>query len=106
MKTTDKTSEKPRKRLPCQDEFLGKLRDEQTPVSIFLVNGVRQTGKIVYFDQYVILLQNNETGLVYKRMISTIVPEKPGSKALRPVRDKPSTPTIVARKPRRRLGPI
>ena len=58
-----------------QDTYLGKHRDEQTPVSIFLVNGIRLTGKIKAFDKYVMLL-NSSSGdqLVYKHAISTVLP--------------------------------
>ena len=57
-----------------QDNFLNILRKEHTPVSIFLVNGIKLQGKIDSFDQYVIMLKNTVSQMVYKHAISTIVP--------------------------------
>ncbi len=59
-----------------QDSFLNILRKEHTPVSIFLVNGIKLQGKIDSFDQYVIMLKNTVSQMVYKHAISTIVPSK------------------------------
>ena len=59
-----------------QDNFLNILRKEHTPVSIFLVNGIKLQGKVDSFDQYVIMLKNTINQLVYKHAISTIVPSK------------------------------
>ncbi|MEQ1531859.1 MAG: RNA chaperone Hfq, partial [Methylococcales bacterium] len=52
------------------------LRKEHTPVSIFLVNGIKLQGKVDSFDQYVIMLKNTVSQMVYKHAISTIVPSK------------------------------
>ncbi|MEN3362751.1 MAG: host factor-I protein [Burkholderiales bacterium] len=60
-----------------QDPFLSALRKEGTPVSIFLVNGIKLQGQIDSFDQYVIVLKSAMTQMVYKHTISTIVPSKP-----------------------------
>ena len=60
-----------------QDTFLNTLRKEHTPVSIFLVNGIKLQGKVDSFDQYVIMLKNTISQMVYKHAISTIVPSKP-----------------------------
>lgn len=60
-----------------QDNFLNTLRKEHTPVSIFLVNGIKLQGKVDSFDQYVIMLKNTVSQMVYKHAISTIVPGKP-----------------------------
>lgn len=60
-----------------QDNFLNTLRKEHTPVSIFLVNGIKLQGKVDSFDQYVIMLKNTVNQMVYKHAISTIVPGKP-----------------------------
>lgn len=60
-----------------QDTFLNTLRKEHTPVSIFLVNGIKLQGKVDSFDQYVIMLKNTVSQMVYKHAISTIVPGKP-----------------------------
>ncbi len=60
-----------------QDTFLNNLRKEHTPVSIFLVNGIKLQGKVDSFDQYVVMLKNTVSQMVYKHAISTIVPSKP-----------------------------
>lgn len=57
-----------------QDPFLNVLRKEHVPVSIYLVNGIKLQGQVDSFDQYVILLKNTVTQMVYKHAISTIVP--------------------------------
>ncbi|MBV6390713.1 MAG: RNA-binding protein Hfq [Nitrosomonas europaea] len=59
-----------------QDPFLNILRKEHIPVSIYLVNGIKLQGQIDSFDQYVVLLKNSVTQMVYKHAISTIVPAK------------------------------
>lgn len=59
-----------------QDNFLNTLRKEHTPVSIFLVNGIKLQGKVDSFDQYVIMMKNTVSQMVYKHAISTIVPGK------------------------------
>ena len=60
-----------------QDPFLNALRKERIPVSIFLVNGIKLQGQIESFDQFVILLKNTGSQLVYKHAISTVVAAKP-----------------------------
>ena len=57
-----------------QDPYLNTLRKEKVPVSIYLVNGIKLQGQIESFDQYVVLLRNTVTQMVYKHAISTIVP--------------------------------
>jgi host factor-I protein len=57
-----------------QDPFLNVLRREHIPVSIYLVNGIKLQGQVESFDQYVVLLRNTVTQMVYKHAISTIVP--------------------------------
>jgi len=57
-----------------QDPFLNMLRKEHVPVSIYLVNGIKLQGQVDSFDQYVVLLKNTVTQMVYKHAISTIVP--------------------------------
>ena len=59
-----------------QDPFLNTLRREHIPVSIYLVNGIKLQGQIESFDQYVVLLRNTVTQMVYKHAISTIVPSR------------------------------
>src|SRR5258708_39502405 len=60
-----------------QDPFLNTLRKEHVPVSIYLVNGIKLQGQIESFDQYVVLLRNSGTQLVYKHAISTVGPSRP-----------------------------
>jgi host factor-I protein len=57
-----------------QDPFLNQLRKEHVPCSVYLVNGIKLQGQIESFDQYVILLRNTVTQMVYKHAVSTIVP--------------------------------
>ncbi|MGA7179435.1 MAG: RNA chaperone Hfq [Thiobacillaceae bacterium] len=57
-----------------QDPFLNALRREHIPVSIYLVNGIKLQGHVESFDQYVVLLKNSITQMVYKHAISTVVP--------------------------------
>ena len=59
-----------------QDPFLNALRKEHVAVSIYLVNGIKLQGQVDSFDQYVILLKNTLTQMVYKHAISTIVPAR------------------------------
>ena len=60
-----------------QDPFLNALRKERIPVSIFLVNGIKLQGQIESFDQYVVLLKNAVSQMVYKHAISTVMPGQP-----------------------------
>lgn len=60
-----------------QDPFLNALRRERIPVSIYLVNGIKLQGQIESFDQFVILLKNTVSQMVYKHAISTVVPSRP-----------------------------
>src|ERR1700722_17486387 len=59
-----------------QDPFLNTLRKEKIPVSIYLVNGIKLQGIIESFDQFVVLLKNTVSQMVYKHAISTIVPAR------------------------------
>ena len=59
-----------------QDPFLNMLRKERVPVSIFLVNGIKLQGQIESFDQFVVLLRNSVSQMVYKHAISTVVPSR------------------------------
>jgi len=59
-----------------QDPYLNILRKERIPVSIFLVNGIKLQGQIESFDQFVILLRNTVSQMVYKHAISTVVPSR------------------------------
>ena len=59
-----------------QDPFLNALRREHISVSVYLVNGIKLQGQIESFDQYVVLLKNTVTQMVYKHAISTVVPAR------------------------------
>jgi host factor-I protein len=59
-----------------QDPLLNIMRKERVPVSIFLKNGIKLQGTIESFDQYVVMLKNVQTQVVYKHAISTVVPSR------------------------------
>ena len=59
-----------------QDPFLNALRKEKVPVAIYLVNGIKLQGTIDSFDQFVVLLNNSVSQMVYKHAISTVVPSR------------------------------
>ncbi|HIV15507.1 MAG TPA: RNA chaperone Hfq [Candidatus Avisuccinivibrio pullicola] len=59
-----------------QDPFLNALRKERVQVAIYLVNGIKLQGQIESFDQFVVLLKNQVSQMVYKHAISTIVPSR------------------------------
>ena len=59
-----------------QDPFLNALRRERVPVSIYLVNGIKLQGQIESFDQFVVLLRNTVSQMVYKHANSTVVPAR------------------------------
>ena len=71
-----------------QDPFLNALRKERVPVSIYLVNGIKLQGQIDSFDQFVVLLKNSVSQMVYKHAISTVVP----SRNVRLATDEDDTP--------------
>ena len=70
------------KGLSLQDPFLNTLRKEKVPVSIYLVNGIKLQGLVESFDQFVVLLKNTVSQMVYKHAISTIVPARSVSSPL------------------------
>lgn len=59
-----------------QEPYLNALRKERIQVSIYLVNGIKLQGQIESFDQFVILLKNSVSQMVYKHAISTVVPSR------------------------------
>jgi host factor-I protein len=59
-----------------QDPYLNILRKDRIPVSIYLVNGIKLQGQIESFDQFVVLLKNTVSQMVYKHAISTVVPSR------------------------------
>jgi host factor-I protein len=61
-----------------QDVFLNAIRKQKTPVTIFLVNGVKLQGIVTWFDNFSVLLRRDaHSQLVYKHAISTIMPSAP-----------------------------
>ncbi|MEM9531984.1 MAG: RNA chaperone Hfq [Pseudomonadota bacterium] len=59
-----------------QEPFLNALRRERVPVSIYLVNGIKLQGQIESFDQFVVVLKNAVSQMIYKHAISTVVPSR------------------------------
>ena len=66
----------PGKGQSLQDPYLNALRKERVPVSIFLVNGIKLQGQIESFDNFVVLLRNSVSQMIYKHAISTVVPAR------------------------------
>jgi host factor-I protein len=63
-----------------QDTFLNTVRKDKSPITIYLVSGVKLTGKIRSFDKYSVLLENNQQEqLIFKHAISTVVSGRPGA---------------------------
>lgn len=61
-----------------QDVFLNNIRKQKTPVTIFLINGVKLQGIVTWFDNFSVLLRRDaHSQLVYKHAISTIMPAQP-----------------------------
>jgi len=68
----------PEKSQNVQDVFLNHVRKNKTPVTIFLVNGVKLQGIVTSFDNFSVLLRRDgHTQLVYKHAISTVMPGGP-----------------------------
>ena len=66
------------KKQNLQDTFLNSVRKSKTPLTIFLVNGVKLQGNITWFDNFCVLLRRDgQSQLVYKHAISTIMPAQP-----------------------------
>ncbi len=66
-----------------QDTFLNTVRKDKSVVTIYLVSGVKLTGKIRSFDKYSVLLENNaQEQLIFKHAISTVVSMRGGSSAV------------------------
>jgi host factor-I protein len=61
-----------------QDTFLNHVRKNKTPLTIFLINGVKLQGIVTWFDNFCVLLRRDgHSQLVYKHAISTIMPGGP-----------------------------
>jgi len=93
-----------------QDTFLNTVRKDKTPITIYLVSGVKLTGKIRSFDKYSVLLENNsQEQLIFKHAISTVVSNRsvlhsehksssvalPALNASAPGPSAPLTPTLA-----------
>ena len=66
------------KKQNLQDTFLNSVRRTKTPLTIFLVNGVKLQGVVSWFDNFCVLLRRDgQSQLVYKHAISTIMPSQP-----------------------------
>jgi host factor-I protein len=76
LKNRNKKEKTMAKGQSLQDPFLNALRKERVPVSIYLVNGIKLQGQIDSFDQFVVLLKNSVSQMVYKHAISTVVPAR------------------------------
>tara|TARA_B110000495_G_C22707907_1_gene416427 strand:+ start:422 stop:685 length:264 start_codon:yes stop_codon:yes gene_type:complete len=59
-----------------QDPFLNTLRKDNVPVAIYLISGIKLQGQIESFDQFVIVLKNTISQMIYKHAISTVVPNR------------------------------
>jgi host factor-I protein len=86
-----------------QDPFLNALRKERVPVSIYLVNGIKLQGQVESFDQFVVLLKNSVSQMVYKHAISTIVPARPVRLAAAPGTGADELPPTPAAPPQPRF---
>ena len=66
------------KKQNLQDTFLNSVRKSKTPLTIFLVNGVKLQGIVSWFDNFCVLLRRDgQSQLVYKHAISTVMPSQP-----------------------------
>ena len=66
------------KKNNLQDTFLNYLRKNKTPITLFLINGVKLQGVITWFDNFAVLLnRDHQTQMVYKHAISTVMPMEP-----------------------------
>ncbi|MGZ6015569.1 MAG: RNA chaperone Hfq [Phenylobacterium sp.] len=66
------------KKQNLQDTFLNSARKSKTPLTIYLVNGVKLQGIVAWVDNFCVLLRRDgQAQLVYKHAISTIMPSQP-----------------------------
>ena len=84
-----------------QDTFLNTVRKDKSPITIYLVSGVKLTGKIRSFDKYSVLLENNaQEQLIFKYAISTVVSGRAAHADARPgvaaVPENGSSPAVAA----------
>ena len=82
-----------------QDVFLNHLRREKLSVTVFLMSGVKLTGRIKSFDKYAVILESGQRDqLIFKHAISTVVTSKTAAVASGPP-SSPSEPPSPAAKP-------
>jgi len=82
-----------------QDTFLNTVRKDKSPITIYLVSGVKLTGKIRSFDKYSVLLENNaQEQLIFKHAISTVVSGRVGPHA--------ESQNVGRPEPRSQSGPV
>jgi host factor-I protein len=83
VKTKKKAGDRQMENKPAQniqDTFLNTVRKDKTPITIYLVSGVKLTGRIRSFDKYSVLLENNsQEQLIFKHAISTVVSGRAGA---------------------------
>jgi host factor-I protein len=80
-----------------QDTFLNTVRKDKSPITIYLVSGVKLTGKIRSFDKYSVLLENNaQEQLIFKHAISTVVSGRVAAHAetRSETRQEPRSPSV------------
>jgi host factor-I protein len=78
VKPAPKAKKMSDKNQNVQDVFLNHIRKNKTPVTVFLVNGVKLQGVITWFDNFCVLLRRDgHSQLVYKHAISTVMPVGP-----------------------------
>lgn len=66
------------KPVNVQDVFLNHVRKNKTPLTVFLINGVKLQGVVTWFDSFSMLLRRDgHSQLVYKHAISTVMPQGP-----------------------------
>jgi len=83
-----------------QDTFLNTVRKDKSPITIYLVSGVKLTGKIRSFDKYSVLLENNsQEQLIFKHAISTVVSGRAALHADARVDSKPELRAAVSSAP-------
>jgi host factor-I protein len=80
-----------------QDTFLNTVRKDKSPITIYLVSGVKLTGKIRSFDKYSVLLENNaQEQLIFKHAISTVVSGRPAMHEVRPASESRGSSATAA----------
>ena len=91
-----------------QDTFLNTVRKDKSPITIYLVSGVKLTGKIRSFDKYSVLLENNsQEQLIFKHAISTVVSGRGGAHGeMRPAESRSESRAEQAHRPLTPAAPV